>query len=63
MRQAPCIVAAVLTCACGVCLQGGAGEGFDVQKYGDGRVALIGEQQQQQQQQLQQQQQPMWWQQ
>jgi ribosome-interacting GTPase 1 len=31
--------------------QGGPGEGFDVQKYGDGRVALIGEQQQQQQQQ------------
>jgi ribosome-interacting GTPase 1 len=22
---------------------GGPGEGFDVQKYGDGRVALIGE--------------------
>jgi ribosome-interacting GTPase 1 len=24
-------------------LQGEKGEGFDVQKYGDGRVALIGE--------------------
>eukprot|EP00882_Tetradesmus_deserticola_P024355 GHRQ01026615.1.p2 GENE.GHRQ01026615.1~~GHRQ01026615.1.p2 ORF type:complete len:134 (+),score=39.99 GHRQ01026615.1:316-717(+) len=26
--------------------KGGPGEGFDVQKYGDGRVALIGEQRQ-----------------
>jgi ribosome-interacting GTPase 1 len=25
------------------CAQGEKGEGFDVQKYGDGRVALIGE--------------------